>query len=349
MGTAVRKQSTDIASELYAKPYEFEFVQAVKLLEHLHPAQEKLGAGPISDFEALRITSSIFLSTPPSDIYELHEAPLKGSRPTLTINFLGIAGQGGPLPNVYSELIMGRVQQRDHAFKDFFDIFNHRLASIHYRIQVKFNLTLERAKPQDSMAAQVLEYLGGLIYKEENYIHRIPRRSYLRYVGLLWQRPHSATALEAFLKDFFQLPLKVKQFVGHWFEMNPSIATRIGSHKDAAYNRLGLQAALGTKAWVQQERIRIQIADLDLITFKTLLPGGALNADMGEAIRHYLGQEKEFDFELHLKPGEAPPTPLNGTAALGWASWLGTSQAAFKPEAIKVPVTEPLAGTHLIP
>jgi type VI secretion system protein ImpH len=346
MGTALRKQSIDIAAELYAKPYEFEFTQAVRLLEQLHPAPEKLGVGPLSNLEALRIRSSIFLSTPPSDIYTLHKDLFNSSRPTLTINFLGLAGQSGPLPNVYSELIMSRVQHKDYAFKDFCDLFNHRLASIHYRIQVKYNLTLESEKPQHSMAAQVLEYLSGLIYRAENYIHRIPRRSYLRYVGLLWQKPHSAMGLEALLKDFFQLSLTVKQFIGHWFVLQPSAATRIGTHKDAAYNRLGSEAALGTKAWIQQERIRIQIADLDLATFKDLLPGGALNADIAEVTRHYLGNENEFDFELYLKAGEAPCTSLNGTAALGWSSWLVTGQSGFTPEAIKVPAIEPLAGSN---
>lgn len=341
MGAPLRKQSTCIKDVLYAKPFEFEFVQAVKLLEQIHPPKEKLGTTALSQRESIRIRSSISLSVPPSDIYSITPQATPNAAVIMTINFLGIAGQGGPLPNVYNEIIVDRIYHHDFAARDFLDIFNHRIASIHYRIQVKYNMVLESALPHYSMAAKSLGYLGGLIYPEETYRYRIPQYCYLRYCGLLWEQPHSALGLEQFLTDFFNLPIHVEQFVGRWFMIEPNDVTRIGDSSQACYNRLGLDAALGTKVWLQQEKIRIHINFLDFNTYCALLPTGPLNADISEVVRHYLGYENKFDFALQLRKDQVPLTILDGSAALGYTSWIGVMPKDQTPEQVHVPGKDP--------
>jgi len=49
------------------------------------------------------------------------------------VNFMGIAGIQGPLPLPYTEILMSRMRQKDMAFRDFLDIFNHRLVSVFTR------------------------------------------------------------------------------------------------------------------------------------------------------------------------------------------------------------------------
>ena len=339
MGAPLRKKTTSIKTQIFKAPYEFEFAKAVSLLEQLYPDKQTVGDAANIAGEVVKLRSLISLSTPPSDIYSLEKLKSKQSQAVLTVNFFGIAGQAGPLPNVYNELILDRLSSKDPSFKEFLDIFNHRLLSVHYKNQVKYNLSLDKAKTENTRAANVLKHIGGLTYAEVSKQHKVNLRSYLRYVGLLWQKPHSMIGLETILNDYFGLPTKVKQFMGHWYPLECEQTTIIGEHHQNA--RLGEEAVLGTKVWLQSEKIRIKIGPVPLEHYHSLLPGGAANYAVAEVARHYLGRDFVFNFELHLKDSEAEPARLKGESALGWNSWLESS-ATSHLDSVIVKAEDPL-------
>ena len=340
MATTLRKQSPSIKKQLFEKPYEFEFSQALKLLENLYAYKNPIGIAPRADLEAVRIKSNILLSTPPSDLYTLTRPENENFPATLTINFMGIAGQTGPLPNVYSELILDRVKSKDYAFRDFLDIFNNRLGGIHYRIQAKYNITLNPAFPNATDPAKVLKHFGGLVHSESATPHAIPLRSYLKYVGLLWQKPRSAVGLKAALEDFFQLPFEINQFQGQWTTLEHTQCTRIG--KRGQHKALGESAALGSKAWIHGEKICLQAGPLSLKDYKAMLPGHSLNTLISEFTRHYLGRENFFDYEIILQDNQATSTKLDGKSALGWTAWMTKTPKDYTPESIRIKPDDPL-------
>lgn len=345
MDTTIRKQGPRLDKLLYKEPYNFEFAQAVKLLELLDRDCMTLGSGAYASHEAVRIKSNIKMSLPPSDLYKLESNDTDHLKPTLTINFIGIAGQTGPLPNVFSEVILNRTRHGDTAFRDFLDIFNHRIASIHYRITVKHTLTLSHKQPEHSVAGRVLTAFAGLEHKDKNK-EAMPRRCFLKYAGLLWQKPTSAISLQVFLRDLFALDLKVEQFVGKWYAITPQIRTKIGPQRSSTgpigqMNRLGIDAALGKRAWILKESVRVVFQNLSLENYRAMLPGQKLNTFISDATRHFLGREHDFDFQLELHPGEEVTIKLDGTATLGWTSWLGGATRTMIPEPIIVSATDP--------
>src|ERR1700722_1635818 len=94
-----------VEEELRREPWNFEFFQMVRLLEHL-------GTGkPVGRFdnpkeEAVRFQSNPALEFPPSQIHSL-DWPENG-QPRLTVNIMGLTGQLGVLPLPYTEWINDR-------------------------------------------------------------------------------------------------------------------------------------------------------------------------------------------------------------------------------------------------
>src|SRR5271169_3450696 len=135
MARTNRKSTPTVKDILYTEPFRFEFHQAIKLLEYLHPKAAPYGETIDPLEEVVNVKSRVYLESLSSDIYSLEKIELsekdKAIAPTiLNVNFMGIAGIQGPLPFPYTEMIIQRVRSGDTSLKDFLDIFNHRLISI---------------------------------------------------------------------------------------------------------------------------------------------------------------------------------------------------------------------------
>src|SRR5687768_4623264 len=124
---------------LYAEGPRFDFFQAVKLLELAHPSDFSVGRGVEPSKEAVRFKSSVRLDFPANDIAGVApaECPSRppepeclGGAPVMTVNFLGLTGEHGPLPKPVTELVIDRLWHKDRALSDFLDIFNHRVLSL---------------------------------------------------------------------------------------------------------------------------------------------------------------------------------------------------------------------------
>jgi len=138
--------STSVRDRLYGEPFNFDFFQAVRLLNRLDPNRVPTGGWGPPEREAVRFRSLVSLSFPPSAVTDL--TPLPGGSlvseppiPILTQSFFGLAGPSGVLPRHYTETLLRlealRVPER-HALREWFDLFNHRLLSLFHRAWGKY-------------------------------------------------------------------------------------------------------------------------------------------------------------------------------------------------------------------
>lgn len=337
------RKNNPVSEWLYAEGPRFDFFQAVRLLELAHPPEASVGAGVEPSKEAVRFRSAVRLDFPADDIASVtppecplgHAAcslPPERHLPVMSVNFMGLAGEHGPLPKPFTELILGRVWRKDTALRDFLDIFNHRLVSLLYRIRKLHRFGLDARPPgEERLAGYVYAALGLGTPALRDQIHDRPL---LHYAGLLAQQPRSMVGLERMLSDYFGVGVEGEQFKGRWVPLERGQWTSIG--RRGRNNRLGEDAVVGTRVWDQQGAFELRLGPLTLEQLRDFLPVGWGFGPLCELVRFYAGDDLDYSFRLVLAAGEARETRLGkaGGARLGWTSWLGPARppkAARRP------------------
>jgi type VI secretion system protein ImpH len=322
MARTNRQSATPIKDILFQEPYRFEFHQAIKLLEYLYPKMIPFGetVNPLN--EVVTIKSRVYLESMASDIYSLENMQLiSDAPPILNVNFMGIAGIQGPLPFPYTEMLIQRIRNGDSSLKDFLDIFNHRLTSILHRIRKQYMISLNSVVPEKTEIAIGLKAFIGIGQPAlENRLH-VPDRSLLDYAGLYWSHPRSAKGLEAILKSYFNIPIRVECYVGQWRSLAEDQQTRLG--RTGQWQRLGQGAVLGTRVWDQMSHFRLHLGPLDVEKLDIFLPSGKGFERLKDLTQLYVGPS--MDFSVRYVAKNPPSTALKDKAYLGWRSWIGTS------------------------
>jgi type VI secretion system protein ImpH len=134
--------------------------------------------------------------------------------------------------------------------------------------------------------------------------------------------------LEAMLSDYFNVPVRIEQFQGKWFPLEPSHLSFL--EKEGLHNQLGWGAIAGDAVWNHQARFRIWIGPVGLARFRSFLPGESAFFALVELARFFTDRTFDFDIRLILKSNEVPWFQLNdeGVEApmLGLVSWLKTEE-----------------------
>ena len=263
---------------------------------------------------------------PASEIHEIVEAPdgfTDETKTEMIVNFMGMAGVSGVLPVHYTELVLDRIRHRDTTLWSFLDIFTHRAVSMFYRAWAKYRFPVGYERGDDSFTGFLFDF-AGLGTRGLRGRSSVDDESLLAYVGLIAQRPHSNSALENILSDFFGVSVNVQQFFGQWLPLGRNDVTEIGRQNTT----LGINAITGSKVWDQQSKIRVLFGPLTFTQFLGFLPNGSANAAARSIIRFFTGIELDFDFRLKLLGREVPGCILTTRAArrpmLGWTSFLKT-------------------------
>ena len=355
MATKHRKSASPIIDELLERPYDFDFHQAVRIFEAADKRAHPLGETNDPNREAIRLASYVSHAFPPSDLREVllseteekiralipkdtKPKQKKGAKQdskdaeaieqkiddlrTLVVNFMGLAGVVGPLPEPYIQLLLDRKRNRDYAFADFLDLFNHRLIALHHRIRKKHNPGIQSKTPDQTLIGQTLMDLAGVGLPEQQNRLAFSDRSLLRYAGLFWQKARSSRSLGILLSDFFKEKVTIEQLKGRWFFFSDNQQTYIG--RPGKNNILGHNAMLGGRVWVQDSSVTVRIGPLDFSRFAMFLKTGDAYQSLCDMVKLYLGPNMDFVINLVIKGPSIPESRLGQGVALGWTSWLKT-------------------------
>jgi type VI secretion system protein ImpH len=319
--TAVER--SPIRDLLEEEPYRFEFFQAVRLLELLTPGREPVGrfVNPSSEVVRFGVNSSPVF--PASQLQSFRRR--QDGTPQIAVNFMGLIGPLGLLPLYYTQLVEERIREKDYTFRDFLDIFHHRIISLFFAAWEKyhFNVAYERGE-RDRFSHHLLDLLGlgtpGLQNRQE-----VADDSLLFYSGLLALHPRSAAALRQILWDYFDVPVEIEQFVGAWYPLDPESLCDLGAGERYC-EQLGVGAVVGNEVWDQQSRVRIQLGPLTLDQYKDFLPGGEADRQLRAFTRFYAGGECDVEVQLILRRDEVPFCDLTADDGeglqLGWTTWI---------------------------
>ncbi len=331
---------------LFDQAFAFDFYQAVRLIELIHPGKVSVGEESEADKEAVRFKSKVSFEFPASAVDEIicsatsrktsevSETSEVSAPHEMVVNFMGLAGNHGPLPAPYTEFILERLQKKDSALKDFLDIFNHRLISLMYRVRKAYRIGFDFKSPDQTCFARYFFSLMGMGTDGLRQRMAVQDRALLFYTTVLSQQPRSMSGLETILSDYFKIRVKGKPLCGKWYPLAEDQVTRIGI--TGQNQRLGHNLVIGKRVWDQQGHFELEIGPLILKKFLDFLPGGQAYTSLCQMTRFYAGSEFGFDFLLLLKSEEVPGTRLSATqgSRLGWTSWLrtpGSQDKVWKP------------------
>ena len=316
---------------LFDEPYRFDFFQAVRLLGRLHPDRSPVGSGGAPGREWARFHARLSLTFPPSSVHSLEPSGDADEPPAMTVAFLGLVGPSGVLPRVYTELVMERRRAGDRTPAAFFGIFEHRAVSLFYRAWEKHHFIVARERGGlDPLTGCVFD-LVGLGRGPLRDRHEFPDDALLFYAGLFAQRHRPAVALEALLRDYFEVPVTVEQFAGRWLRLAPGDRSTVGASGE--HNGLGVSTVLGRKVWDEQGMIRVRLGPLTFKEFLAHQPDGPASLPVAQLVRIYVDWALDYPLQLVLRADVVPacrltPGPRAGPR-LGRYAWLKSKD--FEP------------------
>ncbi len=365
MPTTSRRKNTSVIQGLLAKPFDYSFKQAVRLLERAAayysgnaPAFSK---NPVARYtppssEVVRFHARQSLSFPSSEIFNIddRQSPAGTSQRHMHVNFMGLTGSSGVLPYHYSELVLKRLKIKDRAMADFFDLFNHRLVSLFYQASVKYHLPLEHERKRlgtspgtDSDAhTKILLALIGLGTSGLGQRLYTKDESLIYYSGLLTKKVRTTTGLKQIIFNHFAIPVEIREFIGQWQELIDDVRTRLPGFTlpRGQNNQLGKSVMLGRKGWFAQGKIQIILGPLSHKQLHTFAPGTRTLKALNEIVKLYINFEHDYDFVMRIRRADLPrETRLSRTKPpiLSWNTWLtsGASQSGGSHAIVDIPVS----------
>ncbi len=335
----------DLIAQLRAAPYGFDLFQALSLLERSEPARAPIGTSVGLD-EAVRLSAAVSLAFPPSDIQAVGPSKRAGPPLTLMSTVMSMAGAHGPLPLVFTELLLERARQRDGAGLEFLDIFSQRMLAFLYRARRKHNPALGADGITRMPVVRVIDALSGL-QLAQGAAGPDGENAWVRHAGLQGAAPRSMTSLLALLADRFGQRFTGRQFIGGWHPVDRGERALLGGADGGT--RLGVNGILGSRVWDQASAIELRSAPLRLPQIRPFLPDDRSHALLGWTVRCHLQSDVEVRLRLALHPDEPGAAVLGGThpPSLGHTSWLTTARVAgMNKPVLATPVVRVRAPRH---
>lgn len=316
----------------------FEFFQLIRLLQRMYPDRDAVGGWSDPRGEVARMHVPPTLSFPPSEISAVELTPAAARRKKderspahVGVRFLGLTGPQGVLPHGYTEYAAARARVRDTAFRDFIDLFHHRILSLFYRAWERHHTAVATERgDEDRIHSHLLDLIGAgnPVGQRQSILHR---DTLAYYAGLLSLRSRPALGLAQLVADYFDVAATVEQFVGEWRTLPDGGQVCLGD--DDADGRLG-QAVIGNAVYDPHARIRLRLGPLSRAQFDAFLPQGNNHALLRSLARFYADDEVGVDAQLVLAREETPTAALGLPSAprLGFGTWLRNRTPARDPD-----------------
>ncbi len=309
---------------LLEDPHSFGFFAAVRALERLHAERAPVGHDSDPASEVVRFGVPAALAFPASEIQALDVPDDEPAR--MTVNFMGLTGPSGVLPYVYTQYLIERVRENDRSAVEFLNVFHHRIISLFYRAWEKHQFTVQYEKSgADPLTTHLLD-LGGLRADGDAGTGAIRTHAFAFYAGLLAPQQRSAVALEQLVSDFFDVPARVEQFIGGWYEVDRPDQCALDEPDEAS--RLGRGALIGDEVFDTQARARIRIGPLEKARYEAFLPGGSAHEALRSTVRLFCHDQFDFEIQLVLAREDVPGVTLGEgeEERLGWTTWMRTRE-----------------------
>lgn len=339
MRTTQRRLDPGLVESTLDAPERFEFFQLVRLYESVFNRMARPAGVDVIN-ERIRFRNSLRLGFAPSQVdamtpsYRLDDEGLATAdleSVEITPGFMGMLGINGTLPIHYTEQVINHERfKRDESGRAFLDLFTNRAVGHFYRAWKKYRLPIQYETDRENRFLPIVLALSGLGFdalrkRMSDGQGGVEDESIAYFAGLLRQRPVSAETLQRVLSGYFQEPVEVEQFVGHWYVIPTDQRSTLGGNNVS----LGNNALVGERVWQRNLRLRLHIGPLRHERYMAFLPKGELAAALEKILTLATGGQFEYEICPILRADDARPASLGATNAcrLGYDSFVLTKPA----------------------
>lgn len=327
-----RTTPNGLMQALHEQPFAFDFFQAVRRIEAVHPDAPRTGFSQRLSDDSIRFAQEPSLSFAPSTIFDVKlPDPEKPGPPAprLFVTFLGLMGANGPLPLHLTE--HARDRERNHAdptFARFLDIFHHRAISLFCRAWASCQKTvnLERENdPAGDRFALFIAALYGMAMPSQRFRDAAQDSAKGYFAGRLASQTRCAEGLASIIQEYFKVPVDIQQFTGQWLALPADCHLKLG--KSPSTGSLGTTAIVGSSIWECQQKFRVTLGPLSLVDYEKMLPSASCRSlkRLRDWVRLYTTDELCWDLKLILKAREVPRISLGKFGRLGWTTWTSSA------------------------
>ncbi|MFL9900648.1 type VI secretion system baseplate subunit TssG [Paraburkholderia fungorum] len=299
--------------------YRFDFFQAVRLLENAYPDKPRVGESMQPRDDAIRFVQEPDLVFHPTTLGAFTPAG-EHHAARLAVKFFGLLGPHGPLPTHLTEYVRDRARNAsDPTFARFLDVFHHRMVTLFYRAWANAQPAVSLDRPGRDRFSFYVGSLFGLGEATLRERDAVPDFAKLHFAGLLAGPTRPAAGLKLVLARFFNLPVEIEQWVGHWMTLPAGSLSRLGAPDGSA--ALGVSTLLGARVWDCQHKFRIVIGPLSRADYERFLPGGESLKRLVDWVRNYARDGLDWDLRLVLREADVPRLKLGRHTRLGYTTW----------------------------
>jgi type VI secretion system protein ImpH len=325
--------------EIEARPYAFDFFEAMRRIECAWPTLPRLGDATLPQDEPVRLGHKPSLDFAPSMLASVER--IAGGRLRILGYFFGLFGPQGPLPLHLTEYVHDRMTNaRDDTLAAFADVFHHRMLSLFYRAWADARPTVQYDRPDEDAFAEYVAALIGIGQPTLRDRDDWPDRAKLYFAGLLAASVRTRAGLEAILTEYLGLSVRIDECVGEWLDIEPEERMRLGDRRTA---RLGM-SVLGERVYSAQHRIRIVIGPVNPGELLQYLPGGASLRRLRAVVLNYLGLEHAWDVQFVVRRARLPALRLGAFGHLGWTGWLAPSHEGRDASDVIIEAADAMRG-----
>ncbi|HET7649527.1 MAG TPA: type VI secretion system baseplate subunit TssG [Gammaproteobacteria bacterium] len=308
MATETRQTTADLESELIANGREYDFFQAVRLLQRLPNA-----AG------GTRFRPVLSLERGEADIASVRHREDGGYE--ISPTFMALYGVSSPLPVWYTAELLEDEWNEQHATRDMLDMVHQQIYPLLYEAWRKYRFALNAIEGHaDPYWGMLFAFMG--LYEPQVRARAPDAARLLRYASLFSRQVRSAAALETMLRGALGGPeVEVVQCVKRQAAIPADQRASIG-HRACT---LGEDAVLGERIEDRCGKFQIRIGPVDAETFNAALRDDGLVARVKRVCAYFLVQPLECELVLILAPEVAQPATLGGS---DWSRLMGFNEFA---------------------
>jgi type VI secretion system protein ImpH len=307
---------SDAFSDFLEFPERQDFLLALRRLESAFPDRPRVGDSATRREEYVTLGQNPTLAFPASNIDAAKRTA--NGKLALFVQFLGLCGPQGALPLALTQESYQYFRADDDALARFLDLFNNRFLQLFFRAWADARPIAHHDRPKDDRFESYVGASIGLGTEVYHDLDSMPDMAKVSYAGLMAPAAKSASRLRDLVSGLFGVRVDVREFVGVRLILEPEERSHLGT----ANSRLGVDAMMGSAIYSVQDKFRLRLYVPTLAGYARFLPTGNLARPLADIVHFYVGMALEYDVELALPAGEAPPMRLGVSGQLGWTSWL---------------------------